>query len=159
MEMQGKASVHIDAEPDAVYELISDITRMGEWSPECQGGDWIDGATPSVGSQFHGRNRRGDNEWTTPNTVIAAEAGREFAWVVGTPDFQVCTWRFSLTPDNGGTTVTESFELGNEEVAFRAAVLEHPEEERSTLVDARRDQLVGDIRHTLASLKEAAERG
>ncbi len=79
--------------------------------------------------------------------------------MVGTPDFQVCTWRFSLTPDNGGTTVTESFELGNEEVAFRAAVLEHPEEERSTLVDARRDQLVGDIRHTLASLKEAAERG
>ncbi len=73
MEMQGKASVHIDAEPDAVYELISDITRMGEWSPECQGGDWIDGATPSVGSQFHGRNRRGDNEWTTPNTVIAAK--------------------------------------------------------------------------------------
>jgi len=159
MEMRGKASVHIDAEPDAVYALISDITRMGEWSPECEGGDWINGEDASVGAQFHGRNRRGDNEWTTPNTVIVAEAGREFAWVVGTPDFRVCTWRFSLTPDNGGTTVTESFELGTEEVGFRAAVLEHPEEERSDLVNARRDQLIDDIRHTLASLKEAAERG
>ncbi len=159
MEMQGWASVHIDAEPLAVYALISDITRMGEWSPECQGGDWIDGATAIVGSQFHGRNRRGDNEWTTPNTVIAADAGREFAWVVGTPDFQVCTWRFSLTRDNGGTTVTESFELGNEEVGFHATVLELPEDERPNLLNARRDQLVEDIRHTLASLKEAAERG
>ena len=159
MEMQGEASVHIDAEPEAIYALISDITRMGEWSPECQGGEWIDDASVSVGSQFHGRNRRGDNEWTTPNTVIVAETGREFAWVVGTPDFRVCTWRFSLTPDNGGTTVTESFELGNEEVGFRATVLELPEEERPNLLNARRDQLVEDIRHTLASLKEAAERG
>lgn len=158
MEMRGKASVHIEAAPEAVYALISDVTRMGEWSPECEGGSWIDGAAPAVGAQFHGRNRRGDNEWTTPNTVIAAERGREFAWVVGTPDFRVCTWRFSLKPENGGTTVTESFELGVEEVGFRAAVLEHPEEERPHLVRARTDQLLDDIRHTLASLKETAER-
>ncbi len=159
MEMHGKASVHIEAAPDVVYSLISDITRMGEWSPECEGGDWTDGSAPAVGAQFHGRNRRGDNEWTTPNTVIAADAGREFAWVVGTPEFQVCTWRFSLTPENGGTTVTESFELGKEEVGFRATVLELPEDERPNLINARTDQLVEDIRHTLASLKEAAERG
>ncbi|MEX0875384.1 MAG: SRPBCC family protein [Actinomycetota bacterium] len=158
IEMRGEASVHIRAEPDVVYELITDITRMGEWSPECVGADWVNGGTASVGAQFHGRNRRGENEWTTPNTVIAAEAGREFAWVVGTTDFRVCTWRFELSPQDGGTAVTESFELGKENVGFAAAVLEHPEEERVELVDSRRRQLVEDIRQTLELLKEAAER-
>jgi ribosome-associated toxin RatA of RatAB toxin-antitoxin module len=157
-EMRGEATVHIDSSPDAIYDLVSDITRMGEWSPECQGADWVDDANGAVvGAQFHGRNKRSENEWVTPNTVLVAERGREFAWVVGTEDFQVCRWRFRFEERNGGTDVTESFELGTEQVGFAAAVLEHPEDERPTLIEARRTQLVEDIRQTLDRLKECAE--
>ena len=159
IEMSGEASVHIAAPPAKVYALLSDVTRMGEWSPECVGAEWANGSPPAtVGAQFHGRNRRGENEWTTPNTVLVADEGREFTWVVGTPDFQVCRWRFVLTSDDRGTTVTESFELGKERVGFTAAMLEKPESERVALVDARRTQLIEDMQQTLGRLKEFAER-
>lgn len=159
IEMSGQASIHIEASPTQVYELVSDITRMGEWSPECVGASWANGDTqPTVGAQFHGNNRRGENEWTTPNTIVVADEGKEFAWVVGTPDFEVCRWRFVLTPEGDGTNVTESFELGTERVGFTAAVLERPESERAPLIDARRSQLVEDMQQTLGRLKEYAER-
>jgi hypothetical protein len=157
-EMRGEASAYIEAPPKQVYEVVSDITRMGDWSPECVGGSWIpDASGPVVGAQFHGDNRRGPNEWTTPNTVIAADEGREFAWVVGTPEFRVCTWRYELNPEGAGTRVTESFELGREPVGFSSMVDQAPEDEREQLVAARRHQLVQDMQHTLARIKEAIE--
>ena len=158
IEMRGEASAHIAASPEQVYAIVSDVTRMGEWSPECVAASWANGSdAPTVGAQFHGSNSRNDNEWTTPNTILVADEGKEFAWVVGTPDFQVTRWRFVFTPDHGGTTVTESFELGDQEVGFASAVAEAPEAERQTLVDARRHQLVADMELTLARLKECVE--
>ena len=35
----------IDTTPERVYDLVSDMPRMGEWSPECQRVEWADGAT------------------------------------------------------------------------------------------------------------------
>ena len=47
----------INASPETVFAMVSDLTRMGEWSPENQGGQWVKGATgPAVGAQFKGRN-------------------------------------------------------------------------------------------------------
>jgi hypothetical protein len=158
IEMRGEASTHIGVSPEELYALVSDVTRMGDWSPECVSASWANGATgPVVGAQFHGTNRRSDNEWTTPNTILVADEGREFSWVVGTPDFQVTRWRFVFAPDEAGTTVTESFELGDEEVGFTSAVLAAPESERAALVEARRCQLIEDMQQTLARLKEYAE--
>lgn len=157
-EMQGAASAYINADPARVYALVSDVTRMGEWSPECQGADWAEGFNgPAVGAQFHGHNKRNGNEWTTPNTVLAAEEGREFSWVVGTAEFQVCRWSFTFEPKDGGTLVTEAFELGEQPVGFASTVMEHPEHERQPLIDARREQLVTDIELTLGRLKEFLE--
>jgi hypothetical protein len=159
MEMSGEATLEIDAPPRAVYELVSDITRMGEWSPECVGCDWMDGHDgPAVGAQFHGHNRNNGNEWTTPNTIVAAEAGREFAWVVGTPEFEVCRWRFVFEPNGSGTRVTESFKLGDVEVGFAQAVSQMSEDERAGAIDARTKQLIEGMHHTLERLKAAAER-
>lgn len=160
IEMSGEASVYVEAPPETLYELVSDVSRMGEWSPECVGATWADGSSgPAVGAVFQGSNKRSTNEWTTPNTIIAAESGREFAWVVGTMDFRVCTWRYRFSREGSGTRVTESFELGKEEVGFTATVLERPLEERDALVEARRTQLLEDMEQTLARLKQAAEAG
>jgi hypothetical protein len=55
----------IEAPREVVYDLVTDVTRMGEWSPECVACEWVDGATgPAVGARFRGRNRHGLARWS-----------------------------------------------------------------------------------------------
>ncbi len=55
---QDSASTEIAASPEVVWELLSDITRMAEWSPECRQCEWSGGATgPVVGARFKSRNK------------------------------------------------------------------------------------------------------
>jgi len=104
----GEAQVHIDASPETVYGVVSDVTRMGEWSPETIKCEWIDGATgPVVGARFKGSNKRGFVRWSTKPVVIVADPGREFAFDVS-PDTR---WRYRFEADGTGTTVSESFEM------------------------------------------------
>ena len=46
--MHREASIEINASPEAVYDLVSDLPRMGEWSPENIGGEWQDGGSGKV---------------------------------------------------------------------------------------------------------------
>jgi uncharacterized protein YndB with AHSA1/START domain len=79
----GEARVRIAAPPESVYALIADVVRMGEWSPECERCEWLDGATgPSVATRFRGHNRLGVVRWQTTCVVTAADIGREFAFTV-----------------------------------------------------------------------------
>lgn len=109
-------TVHIDAPPEAVWALVSDVTRIGEFSPETLEGRWIDGADgPAVGAKFQGhvkRNGRGPMYWTTCR-VTRCEPEKDFAFVVEVPGMGagVNTWRYQLAPAGTGTDVTESFEL------------------------------------------------
>jgi hypothetical protein len=105
---RGEAAVHIDAPPAEVYATVSDVTRMGEWSPETVHCEWLDGATgPTVGATFKGSNKRGVARWTTKPRVVAAEPGREFAFVVD----DTTRWSFRCEPDGAGTRLVESFEM------------------------------------------------
>ena len=79
---RGRAQIHIAAPPLRVYELVTDVTRMGEWSPECYWCEWLDAATTaSVGARFRGYNRRGRYRWERTAIVQTADAGHEFAFV------------------------------------------------------------------------------
>jgi hypothetical protein len=103
------------APPDRIWKLLSDVTRIGEFSPETFEAEWLDGADgPRAGARFRGhvrRNGRGPVYWTTC-TVEASEPGREFAFAVGPPGkASLSTWRYRLEPAEGGTDVTESFQL------------------------------------------------
>jgi hypothetical protein len=85
---------------------------MGEWSPECQRCEWIDGAVgPAVGARFKGRNRRGIIRWSTTPRVHVADAGREFTFVTGHRGRDMTKWTYRFDPLVNGTTVTESFEM------------------------------------------------
>ena len=113
--MQGSVTVRIDAPPREVWELVSDVTRVGEFSPETFEAQWLGGANgPRTGARFRGhvrRNGRGPVYWTVC-TVTACEPEREFAFTVGAPGgATIITWRYRLEPVAGGTDVTESFEL------------------------------------------------
>ena len=104
------------APPDRVWQLISDVTQIGRYSPETFEAEWIDGATgPAVGARFRGhvrRNGRGPVYWTKC-TVTASDPGRAFAFDVGVGDRAVNTWRYQLEPAGDGTDVTESFQLAD----------------------------------------------
>lgn len=112
--LSGSVTVHMQAPPDRVWALVSDVTRIGSFSPETFEAEWLDGATgPAVGARFRGhvkRNGRGPVYWTTC-TVTASEPGKEFAFSVGVKDTVVNTWRYELLAAGGGTDVTESFAL------------------------------------------------
>lgn len=103
--------------PERVWELVSDITSTGRFSPETFEAEWLGGATgPAVGARFRGHVRRngwGPVYWTRC-TVEACEPGREFAFAVAGPGGRpVNTWRYHLEPKGDGTDVTESFELAD----------------------------------------------
>lgn len=97
----------------AVYAAVSDVRRMGEWSPECVGATLDDPGSPlAVGSTFRGHNRLGRwRSWNTRCTVTAAEPGRCFAFDVRLGGALVSSWRFDLTsaPDGAGTEVVQSW--------------------------------------------------
>jgi uncharacterized protein YndB with AHSA1/START domain len=98
----------IAAPPEEVYAAISDVTRMGEWSEECHGGEWHEGfAGPSLGATFDGHNRNGENEWTTQGKVIEADPGRAFAFECSMYDFHYSTWGYRIEPIASGSRVTE----------------------------------------------------
>ncbi len=105
---QVEVSRTVNATPERMYELISDLPRMGEWSPENAGGKWHKGATgPTVGAKFKGKNHKGWRRWSTIATVFTADPGAEFAFDVTTTGVRIARWGYRLEAAEGGTTVTE----------------------------------------------------
>lgn len=108
----GEASRHIAAPPGTLYDLVSDVTQMGQWSPECIRCEWIDGATgPAVGARFKGTSKRGLVRWSTTPRVVTAEPGRVFAFATTHRGHDETKWTYRFEPDGDGTVVTETFEM------------------------------------------------
>ena len=112
--MHDSVTVHMNATPDQVWDLVSDVTRIGSYSPETFEAEWLDGATgPSVGARFRGhvkRNGRGPVYWTTC-AVATCVPGVEFGFDVLTGGKPLNTWTYRIEPAEGGCDVTESFRL------------------------------------------------
>lgn len=99
----------IAASPDEVWALVSDLPRMGEWSPENQGGSWVGGATgPAAGARFKGRNRNGRRSWSTTCRVTDCDPGHLFAFEVTSGPVPVSRWEYRIDATDGGCRVTES---------------------------------------------------
>jgi uncharacterized protein YndB with AHSA1/START domain len=109
---QGEVRIHIDATPESVWDLLADVERMGEWSPECYRVEWLDGATSPAkpGARFKGRNRSGRLNWSMKCEIKTAERGRELSWSTVKGDKEVVRWTYRMKPVDGGTEVVESFE-------------------------------------------------
>lgn len=105
-----RAQVGIDAPPASVYALIADVTRMGQWSPECVRCRWLGPARHAApGARFRGTSRKGWRRWSTVSTVVEAEPGRRLAFDVSYFRLPVARWRYELLPDGrGGTVLTEA---------------------------------------------------
>lgn len=104
-------SREIAAPPAQVWELVSDLTRMGRWSPENQGGTWSRGASgPAHGAVFRGRNKSGVRRWSTTVTITECEPGQVFEFSVRMMAVPVANWRYDFEETDGGCTVTESWQ-------------------------------------------------
>jgi hypothetical protein len=101
-------SIVVRTSPEELYDLVSDVTRTGEWSPVCRACWWDEGDVPRVGAWFTGRNEVPGRTWETRSQVVVADPGREFAWLVGG---RLVRWSFTLEPVEGGTRLTESWEF------------------------------------------------
>lgn len=113
VQLTAEVAVVVDAPIDAVWEVIRDVTRVGEWSHECIGADWIGGATTAVpGARFRGRNRAGVFRWGRVCEILSA-APHELVWrtvpSVRYPDSS--EWRIELTPTDGGTRIEQRFRV------------------------------------------------
>jgi uncharacterized protein YndB with AHSA1/START domain len=110
----GEVSLHIKASPAEVWELVSDITRIGEFSPETFEARWRHGYDHAeVGAKFKGhvkRNGVGPTYWS-PCTVTRCEPERLFEFTVGTDTTSLNNWGYRLQAQNDGTLVTEYFRL------------------------------------------------
>lgn len=104
-----QASISIDASPDTVYDLISDVAHMGDLSPESTG-TMGSPAALAKGDKFWGMNKRGAWRWFTRCTVLAADRGRTFEFDVDFGPMPVSRWRYDITPTDSGCEVTETWE-------------------------------------------------
>ncbi|MDN5743509.1 MAG: SRPBCC family protein [Nocardioidaceae bacterium] len=110
----GEVTVHMKAPVAQVWALVSDVTRIGEFSPETFEAKWTHGATgPSVGARFKGhvkRNGVGPTYWT-PCTVTKCVENEVFEFSVGLDANPINNWGYRMAPENGGTRVSEYFRL------------------------------------------------
>lgn len=153
-------STVVDAPANVVFDLITDIERMAEWSPHITESRWISGTSAdggaAVGAKFVGKNTAGDGTsgkkamtWSTKPTVTDLVPNRVFQFRVPAPSRS--TWRYELTPVEGGTRVTESLSQTKRLPAFIRLL-----QKRAGITDRAAD-LEAAMRVTLDNLGAAAE--
>ena len=111
---EGSVEEMVDASPDQVWALLTDVTRIGEWSHECREAEWLAGApaAPVVGARFRGRNRVGVVRWGRACEVTVAEPARRFAYrTAGSWVGDSTEWTFDLEPIGSGTRIVQSFRV------------------------------------------------
>lgn len=144
------SSTRIAASPETVYALVSDLTRMGEWSPEATGGEWVGGDGPDVGVKFKGTNANGGKKWKTVVKVTEASSPSRFAFANAVGPIVAAEWVYEITPVADGCEVTESWiDRRGPVINFVGKFL--------TGVDDRTAHTRSMIETTLAGIKATAE--
>jgi uncharacterized protein YndB with AHSA1/START domain len=148
---QDSYDVVIEAPAERLYDMVADMPRMGEWSPECQQVEWLEGATgPTEGARFVGHNKTGPRgliKWSRRGTVLTADPGREFAFATEEGGQEGVVWRYRFEPAGDGTRVTESYEI--QKIPTWARIVDIPTN--------RVRELREGMQHTLEQLKAVAE--
>jgi uncharacterized protein YndB with AHSA1/START domain len=147
-----EVTVEIAAPPERVWALVSDLPRMGRFSPEARGGWWRRPAKgPEIGARFVGRNAHGLVQWFTRATVTECDAPKRFAFTVAESGM---TWGFRLEPDGAGTRLTQWRDHTASTNPLVTAV------QKSGLLGRERERLMVDGMHlSLGRIKSYLESG
>jgi Polyketide cyclase / dehydrase and lipid transport len=103
-----KVTVQIDACPNVVYGLITDLATLESLAEELVATQWRKGNTVCQGAVFVGRNENGNKRWRTTCTVTDAEPGRVFAFDVRYTVLPIARWQYDIAAVDAGCQVTES---------------------------------------------------
>ncbi|QKV97011.1 SRPBCC family protein [Streptomyces sp. NA02950] len=164
-----RASAHVSVAPNDIYAVVSDLSRSGEWSPECQGGAWVSGEPSTVGALFRGRNFRPQDvvgwaplvrgTWYTQARVVAAEPGRTFRWMMLSHacEDQESIWGFDIEPADGGSLLTHHFRMGKATAGIHKIVAKLDETARKKFIDDWTAKLERDLKETLKRIKDISE--
>ncbi len=152
-ELALSESIVVQASPEVLYDMVADVTRIGDFSPICTACWWDEGDGPRVGAWFTGRNQTPERTWETRSQVVAADPGREFAFVVGGAHVR---WGYTFAEAPEGTVLTESWEFLPAGIAM---FHERYGDDASAQIAARTAAAHEGIPRTLAALKQAAEGG
>jgi uncharacterized membrane protein len=144
-------AITINRAADDLYDLIADVSRMGQWSPVCTGGSYDED-----GEWFTGTNAMGESTWETRCRVVVAERGREFAFINHglEGDVEMVRWAFTFDPvEGGGTDVTQVWQV----LPGYADGLGVDEASAVSVLDMMKDAALEGMPQTLAAFKAAAE--
>ena len=147
--MHREVNIEINASPETVYDLVSDLPRMGEWSPENIGGEWQDGGSGKAGDRYIGHNQAGERAWSVPVLVTIADRGRCFEFVTRPDEGPYVRWAYRLEPSGSGTRVTEVWDLEQLPPALQSFTQEQ--------LDQRSQTTEAAMATTLAAIKATAE--
>ena len=140
-----EVSRDIAAAPNAVYAALTDITRMGEWSPENYHSEWNEGFDcASVGAKFTGHNRHGDKEWTTEAEIVELVPDQRFFFDCDARGFVFAKWGYVIDATDAGCRVTEY----NQDLRPESAL------ERSAAISGVADRLA----HNRTGMEQTLER-
>ena len=105
-----EVSETVAAAPVALYDMVADLTKMGQWSPENCGGKWTGGASgPAKGAKFRGNNKSGWRRWSTLAEVTEADPGNRFAFHITVANVPIADWTYEFEAAGDGTKVTEKW--------------------------------------------------
>ncbi|NEB10991.1 SRPBCC family protein [Streptomyces coelicoflavus] len=167
---QSRAETRIAAAPDVVYDVVSDLTRSGEWSPECRGGTWETGEPGAVGSVFRGENERAEDvvawapvvrgTWTTYAEVVAAEPGRTFRWAMrdSKGNRQESVWAFDVVRDGDGTLLTHHFRMDAATEGIRGITAGMDDTRRQAFFAEWGEKVARDLAETLRRIRTVLEK-
>lgn len=144
------ASVELAAPPETVWELVSDVSRMSDWSPECRKIVVLGSPKQGVGTKFIGLNRRGWAVWPTTSKVVRFEPGKAVAWRTRESG---ATWSYEIAPTASGTSLTGRRELPSYTI---------PTKLMAPIIGGaggHDQELAEGIRTTLERIKAAVEKG
>ncbi|MGY1807699.1 SRPBCC family protein [Blastococcus sp. SYSU D00669] len=142
---RGTVEALVAAPAEAVWEVLADVPRVGEWSGECRAARWLDGATAAApGARFQGSNRVRWSRWARTCRVDVVEPPRELVWrtLPAGPYRDTCEWRVILEPEGGGTRIVQSYEVLSmprvEEAVAALLLPEHRDREAALRADLER---------------------
>ena len=97
-----EATITIDASPEQVWSVVSDLRRMPEWSPQCR-------VMRPIGKVHEGTwtinvNKQGWKYWPTTSKIVRYEPNRSIAFRIFENQ---SVWSFDITPTAGGTELTQ----------------------------------------------------
>jgi hypothetical protein len=102
------ATVQIDARPEVVYGLITDLSTLASLAEETVAMKWHKGSSVRQGAVFVGHSENSGRRWTTKCIVTDAEPGRVFAFDVWHTVFTIARWQYDIVAADGGCRVTQS---------------------------------------------------